>query len=114
MPHEFQPGDLLVGDAYYSVYWLLASLAARNAHYVGDLSSTRKADYRTGRRLDVFEVGEQPVEPMLLLGGFKFGDQLRGGGELDTQADAAKGKSARDRHMRLPGPEPPIKQALVC
>ena len=51
MLHEFQPGDLLIGDAYYSVYWLLASLAARQAYYVGDLGSTRKADYRTGRRL---------------------------------------------------------------
>lgn len=51
MLHEFQPGDLLIGDAYYSVYWLLASLGARNAHYLGDLSGARKADYRTGRRL---------------------------------------------------------------
>ncbi len=48
---EFRPGDLLVGDAYSSVYWLLASLAARGAHYIGDLGPARKADYRAGRRL---------------------------------------------------------------
>lgn len=51
MPDEFRPQDLLVGDACYSSYWLLASLVTRQAHYVGDLSSTRPADYRRGRCL---------------------------------------------------------------
>jgi putative transposase len=48
---EFQPHDLLLGDAGFSYFWLIASLKARGADYLGDLSSTRKADYRTGRRL---------------------------------------------------------------
>lgn len=51
MLDEFRPQDLLVGDSYYSVYWLLASLVGRQADYVGHLGSTRKADYRRGRRL---------------------------------------------------------------
>ena len=47
----FRPNELLIGDRYYSVYWLLASLSGRGVYYVGALAKTRRPDYRTGRRL---------------------------------------------------------------
>ena len=51
MLDEFNPNDLVMGDSLFSSYWLLASLSARGVHDVGDLSSHRRADYRTGQRL---------------------------------------------------------------
>ena len=51
LPGEIQPGEVVLGDCNFSVYWLLASLVASGAHYVGVLSRTRRADYRKGRRL---------------------------------------------------------------
>ncbi len=47
LPGEVKPGDVVVGDCNFSVYGLLASLAARGAHDVGVLSGTRRADCRT-------------------------------------------------------------------
>ena len=51
MLQEFQPNDLLLGDAAFSSYWLIASLQARGTHYIGSLSASRKSDYRGGRSL---------------------------------------------------------------
>ena len=36
------------------------------------------------QQVDAFEVGEHPVESVLLPSRFEFGDQVRGGGELDS------------------------------
>jgi putative transposase len=48
---EFQAKDLVVADAGFSHFWLIASLLSRGADYLGHLSSTRQADYSTGRQL---------------------------------------------------------------
>ena len=48
---EFQPLDLLIADAGFSHFWLIACLIGQGADYLGHLSSTRKTDYRSGRQL---------------------------------------------------------------
>ena len=44
------PGDVVLGDAYFSSYFLMATLRRRGADYVGRLNNRRPVDYRRGRR----------------------------------------------------------------
>lgn len=48
---SFGPGDILLGDRYYSGYWDVAFWLARGVHLVSILSASRKADFRKGKRL---------------------------------------------------------------
>lgn len=50
---SFESGDIVVGDAYYSGYFLLAELMARGVDVVFEQFGARrkKADFRTGQKL---------------------------------------------------------------
>jgi hypothetical protein len=48
---HFQPGDILLGDRYFSGYWDIAFWQRRKVDVVTRLSNNRKADFRRGRRL---------------------------------------------------------------
>jgi hypothetical protein len=43
-------GDVVLGDSYFSSYFLMATLLRRGAYYVGRLNNRRPVDYRRGRR----------------------------------------------------------------
>jgi hypothetical protein len=63
---EFQAKDLVVADAGFSHFWLIASLLERGADYLGNLSSTRKVDYSPGKQLgpkDHLEVWHKTDSP---------------------------------------------------
>jgi hypothetical protein len=46
MAHLFAPGDILLGDRYYSGYWDVAFWLARGVHLVSVISVSRKVDFR--------------------------------------------------------------------
>jgi hypothetical protein len=48
---RFSPGDVVVGDRYYSSWWDLALLQRRGVAAVFRLHHRRRADFRRGRRL---------------------------------------------------------------
>jgi hypothetical protein len=50
---RFQPGDILLGDAFYPTYFLLAEMQARQVDIVMEQSGQRrrKTDFRRGQRL---------------------------------------------------------------
>jgi hypothetical protein len=45
------PGEVVLGDRYYSSYFMVASLQARGVDYVGRQHQRRQADFRRGQRL---------------------------------------------------------------
>lgn len=47
----FSPGDILMGDRYYSGYWDIAFWLARGVDLVSIISVSRKVDFRKGQRL---------------------------------------------------------------
>ena len=51
--NTFEKGDLIIGDALYSSYWLLAYLKQNNIHGVFQQNGGRakKTDFRTGKKL---------------------------------------------------------------
>ena len=48
---QFQPGDLVLADRFFSSYWVIAALQARGVEIVVRLHQARQADFRRGRRL---------------------------------------------------------------
>jgi hypothetical protein len=48
--HEFQPGDLVLGDRFFCSYWVIAALQRRGVDVVFRLHQRRTADFRRGRR----------------------------------------------------------------
>jgi Transposase DDE domain len=48
---HFEPGDVLLGDRYFSGYWDIAWWLRRGVDVVTRLSNGRTADFRRGRRL---------------------------------------------------------------
>ncbi len=48
---RFAPGDILLGDRYFSGYWDLAFWQARGVDWVVSNSKSRRSDFRRGRRL---------------------------------------------------------------
>lgn len=53
MLDTFEPGDLLLADAFYAAYFILAALQARGVDVLMEQNAMRRrqADYRNGRRL---------------------------------------------------------------
>lgn len=51
MADLFEPGDVLLGDRYFSGYWDIAFWLARGVHLVSVISVSRKVDFRKGKRL---------------------------------------------------------------
>ena len=51
MADGFAPGDILLGDRYYSGYWDVAFWLARGVHLVSVISVSRRVDFRKGKRL---------------------------------------------------------------
>jgi DDE family transposase len=47
--------DVVLGDAYFSSFFLMAKLLRRGAQYVGRLNNQRPVDYRRGRRLGPYD-----------------------------------------------------------
>lgn len=47
---SFSPGDILLGDRYFSGYWDIAFWLARGVHLVSIISVSRKVDFRKGKR----------------------------------------------------------------
>jgi hypothetical protein len=43
-------GDVVLGDSYFSSYFLMATLRRRGGYYVGRLNNRRPIDYRRGRQ----------------------------------------------------------------
>ena len=64
MLDDFQAGDLVLADAGFSSFWLIASVRGRGAEYVGHLSSTRTVDGRRDHR-EVWEKRKSPRPPGL-------------------------------------------------
>lgn len=48
---NFEPGDLVMGDAYYSSYWLIAELISRGVDVLMEGHGARDVDFRRGKRL---------------------------------------------------------------
>ncbi|MBV8382054.1 MAG: IS4 family transposase [Planctomycetaceae bacterium] len=48
---QFQPGDIVLADRFFSSYWTIAALQARGVDIVVRLHQARQADFRRGRRL---------------------------------------------------------------
>jgi len=48
---QFERGDVLLADRYYSSYGILARGLARGVQYVGQSHAARRVDFRTGLRL---------------------------------------------------------------
>lgn len=48
---QFEPGEVLLADRYYSGYGILARGFVRGVHYVGQSHAARRVDFRAGRRL---------------------------------------------------------------
>lgn len=51
LAHLFHPGDVLLGDRYFSGYWDLAWWQTRGVDVVTRLPASRRSDFRRGRRL---------------------------------------------------------------
>jgi Transposase DDE domain len=52
---ECAGGDVVVGDSYFSSFFLMTTLLRRGADYVGRLNNRRPVDYRRGRRLGPYD-----------------------------------------------------------
>jgi hypothetical protein len=66
MLDSLQPGDVLVADRYYCVYWLVAAALGRGTDVCFRLHSQRHADFRRGKRLgkdDHVVVWPKPKRP---------------------------------------------------
>jgi len=50
-----RPGDVLVADAIYANYWMIALLLGRGVDVVTHHDGRRKVDFRTGRRLGRYD-----------------------------------------------------------
>ena len=48
---QFQPGDIVLADRFFSSYWTIAAFQARGVDIVVRLHQARQADFRRGRRL---------------------------------------------------------------
>jgi hypothetical protein len=48
---EFQPGDIVLADRFFSSFWLIAALQTRGVDVLVRLHQCRTADFRRGRRL---------------------------------------------------------------
>jgi len=48
---QFQPGDIVLADRFFSSYWTIAALQAHGVDIVVRLHQARQADFRRGRRL---------------------------------------------------------------
>ena len=51
--HHLSPGDILLGDKYYSSYFLIAQLLAGKVDFVFPLHARRKAGFSMGTRLGI-------------------------------------------------------------
>jgi len=53
MLDSFEPGDLLLGDAFYTTYFLLCGLQKRGVNVIFEQHGSRKltTDFRRGQRL---------------------------------------------------------------
>lgn len=49
--HEFQPGDIVLGDRFFCSYWVIAAMQRRGVDVVYRSHQCRTADFRRGRRL---------------------------------------------------------------
>jgi len=49
--HCLEKDDIILGDAYYSSYFLMAMLVALGVDFVFESHGARKSDFRTGKRL---------------------------------------------------------------
>ena len=49
--HSLEPGDVLLGDALYATYFLLATLQARGIDGLFEQHGSRRVDFRRGQRL---------------------------------------------------------------
>jgi hypothetical protein len=49
--HNFDPGDIVIGDAYYSSYWLITDLIGRGADVLMEAHGARDVDFRRGKRI---------------------------------------------------------------
>jgi putative transposase len=49
--HCLETGDIVLGDAYYSSYFLMAMLIALGVDFVFETHGARKSDFRKGKRL---------------------------------------------------------------
>jgi len=49
--HCLEQGDILLGDAYYSSYFLMAMLLKMGVDFVFESHGSRTSDFRTGKRL---------------------------------------------------------------
>ena len=64
--HCFEKGDIVLGDAYYASYFLMAMLQSMGIDFVFESHGARKSDYRLGVRLakkDHLITLEKPLQP---------------------------------------------------
>lgn len=64
--HNFNPGDLVIGDAYFPAYFLIALLQERGADCLFAFDGKREMDFRTGERLgkrDHIVYWQKPARP---------------------------------------------------
>jgi hypothetical protein len=64
--HCFDKGDIVLGDAYYASYFLMAMLMAMGVDFVFQSHGARKSDFRSGVRLgkdDHLIIFKKPKQP---------------------------------------------------
>lgn len=64
--HCFEKGDIVLGDAYYSSYFLMAMLQSLGVDFVFESHGARKSDFRKGKRLgkkDHLTIMPKPPQP---------------------------------------------------
>jgi putative transposase len=49
--HVFEAGDIVLGDAYYGSFFLIAMLQMMNVDAVFPINGSRHHDFRKGKRL---------------------------------------------------------------
>lgn len=64
--HSLESNDVLLGDAYYASYFLMANLICMGVDFIFESHGARKIDFRTGQRVDkedhLIEL-KKPVKP---------------------------------------------------